>query len=406
MSRKWLLGVLAVACVVLVAGLYGCTTTTTSTTKDPGRLTTSEVTVTLTPSYSDGAITLNLSSVIISGDAVTLTEDMMDIFAGDDASEITDWDSISFTIIDTSTSQTPVDLCFILDNTGSMAGRIEAVKTTISSFAASLEAAGVDVQFAACAFGDYTTTKATMGAQPVEFAAIDFDTSTSTMTAITAVTTAGALADWLDGLSGWYGYDGPENPLDPIMFAYNNFSWRTGAQKIFVVVTDIECHQTNYTGLASYEYVNYPSSDTSKSPISSYYIPGIVSDISGHAVVHVVSYDYISDVFPYGDTRDLADGQGSGRATDEAVANTGGKWIELPSAGDIDFTALGVSEYITSGRRLRFDYTLGAGETIYVHVLIDWNLDGVWDAEWWGTLVGTSSTGVKAKVAAPEGSSN
>ncbi|MBU1027323.1 MAG: VWA domain-containing protein, partial [Candidatus Margulisbacteria bacterium] len=158
MFKRFVLGLLVIGLVgasIFSIVMSGCgKVTTTATVTDPGRLTTPEVTVTLTPSYSDGEITLNLSSVIVSGEAIDLSSDMLNIFAGSDPAAITDWGELSFSIIETSTERMPVDLCFILDNTGSMASRIQAVKDSISAFTATLETAGLDVRFAACAFGD------------------------------------------------------------------------------------------------------------------------------------------------------------------------------------------------------------------------------------------------------------
>ena len=132
----------------------------------------------------------------------------------------------------------------------------------------------------------------------------------------------------------------------------------------------------------------------------------MVSALSGKAVVHVVStnlaehYSFApgSDSYPYGDTRELADGLGRDRVTGEAAANTGGKWLLLADSGAIDFTSLGISDYIVVGRRLRFDYTIGSGETIYVHVLVDYNLDGTCDTEWYGTLTVSASSAVFNKI--------
>ena len=254
------------ACFVVAALVVGCGTVASSggsTLTDPGRITSPEVTVSLNPSYASGAVTLNLSSIIVSDEAIDLTEGMFKVFAGTNPGALTSWDSITFTFIDTTSEHTPVDVAFILDNTGSMASRINTVKNSISVFAATLEAADLDVRFAGCAFGDYSTEKATMGAYSKEFAAIDFDTTTATSTAssviTTSVTTSGALAEWLDSFSLYSGHDGAENPLDSVMYAYNNFAWRAGAQKVFIVVTDIYCHQTNWTGDSTCDYVNYPN---------------------------------------------------------------------------------------------------------------------------------------------------
>lgn len=404
------LGILLLVLSIGVS-IVGCAklASTFTSTKDPGRLTSPEGTVSAVATYSGGKVTVNLSSLIISGEVKTLDKDRLKVYSSITApstgSPITGWDSLDFSFVESSTERLPADVVFILDNTGSMAGRIEAVKNSIAGFAATLEAAGMDVAFGAVAFGDYCKTKSAMAGQPVEFSSLDIDGSVTTEAgdvSAASTTNAAALATWLDALTGFNGYDGPENPLDSLMYAYNNFHWRSGSQKIFVLITDIEC-KMNVPASG-----NYPSGDTTKSPVSENNIPEVISTLSSKATVHVVSYDYTSATTPEGDTRDLADGRGGGKTTAEAVANTGGKWIELPASGDIDLNTLGISAYVTSGKLVRFDYSLSSGSTIYIHVLIDYNLDGIYDAEWYGTLLYTASgASIRALGApAPEGRRN
>ncbi|MFA4906146.1 MAG: vWA domain-containing protein [Candidatus Margulisiibacteriota bacterium] len=405
MIRK--LGILLLVLSVGVS-IVGCAklASTFTSTKDPGRLTSPEGTVSAVATYSGGKVTVNLSSLIISGEVKTLDKDRLKVFSSITAPTtsvpITGWDSLDFSFVESSTERLPADVVFILDNTGSMSSRIVAVKNSIAGFAATLEAAGMDVAFGAIAFGDYSKTKSAMAGQPVEFSSLDIDGTTTTDASATSTTNATTLATWLNALSGFNGYDGPENPLDALKYAYSHFHWRSGSQKIFVLITDIECHMNIP------DSGNYPSGDTTKSPISENNIPDMVSTLSGKATVHVVSYDYTSATTPEGDTRDLADGRGGGKTTAEAVANTGGKWIELPASGNIDLNTLGISAYVTSGKLVRFDYSLSSGSTIYIHVLIDYNLDGVYDAEWYGTLLYTAAgESIRALGApAPEGRRN
>ena len=178
MYKKFIYVLTVALLAVAVAGIFGCTTnTSSSTTKDPGRLaSTPEVTTVLTPSYSGGTVTLSMGSIIVSGSVVTLTSDMMKIFIGTTPSDITSWDSVTYTI--TTTTSQPIDIVFVLDNTGSMASRIQTVKDSISAFAASLEADGVDARFAGVVFGDYSSAKTNTGSYKKEYEALDFDNVT------------------------------------------------------------------------------------------------------------------------------------------------------------------------------------------------------------------------------------
>ncbi|MFH1617936.1 MAG: vWA domain-containing protein [Candidatus Margulisiibacteriota bacterium] len=394
MYKKFVYVLTVAFLAVAVAGIFGCTTTTSSsTTKDPGRLaSTPEVTTVLTPSYSGGTVTLSMGSIIVSGSVVTLTSDMMKIFIGTTPSDITSWDSVTYTI-STTTSQ-PIDIVFVLDNTGSMASRIQTVKDSISAFAASLEADGVDARFAGVVFGDYSSTKSNMGSYSKEYESLDFDNTTSSEAVVSNVlplVNAGQLDSWLDSITGYSGNDGAENPLDGVMDAYRNFSWRSTAQKIIIVVTDIYAHQVNATTPSA----NYPSGVTTYSPISSFSITDCINELRENATVHVISPLYTSTrTDGHADVRDLADGLGEGKTT--AVTNTGGKWIVLPTSGDIDFNELGITTYITSGTLVTLSYSIASGSTVYVHVLIDYNLDGTYDTEWYGTLTASSASATGA----------
>ncbi|MFH2033430.1 MAG: hypothetical protein ABIJ26_01820, partial [Candidatus Margulisiibacteriota bacterium] len=179
--------------------------------------------------------------------------------------------------------------------------------------------------------------------------------------------------------------------LDGVMDAYRNFSWRSTAQKIIIVVTDIYAHQVNATTPSA----NYPSGVTTYSPISSFSITDCINELRENATVHVISPLYTSTrTDGHADVRDLADGLGEGKTT--AVTNTGGKWIVLPTSGDIDFNELGITTYITSGTLVTLSYSIASGSTVYVHVLIDYNLDGTYDTEWYGTLTASSASATGA----------
>ena len=172
------------------------------------------------------------------------------------------------------------------------------------------------------------------------------------------------------------GGDGPENPLDAIMYAYNNFSWRSGAQKVFIVITDINAHQS-------------VEADTSSDNKCTTTATNTVTALAGRAVIYSVSPDYTSSQWPYADVRRLADGLGEGRVT--AETNTGGKWIEFSGSG-FNLNSLGISTVLTSSTLLRFSYTFSAG-TWYIHVLIDTNGDGTMDADAVFTLTVAAGSG-------------
>jgi hypothetical protein len=264
-------------------------------------------------------------------------------------------------------------IVFVLDNTGSIAGRIQAIKDSISAFALTLEAAGLDARFGVISFGDITT----------ESESLDLPA------------TAEAVSTWLDALSGVNGNDTPENALDAVMKAHNDFSWRSGTQKIFVLIIDTVCHQladgTTFTDRT------VASVEAALSGIASVYAVSPRMDVTGPY------YNDDNDPLYYpgtGDVRWLADGYGyfTGVTSETYMTNrpysgTGGLWVELPASGNIDLTTLGISSLLSSGVTVRFSYTFSAG-TWYIHVLVDTNGDGTFDSELMITIVISGSSGV------------
>ena len=383
MSRKWLMGVLAVACVVLVAGLYGCTTTTTTTltavTDGVTTVGTSDVTLSGTLTLSDGTVDINMNSILVSGDAISLTTASVEVRVGADLATITSAGIVTFTL--PVVTDRPIDIAFILDNTGSMGDAIDGSKDSINAFAASLESEGADAQFGLVTYGDSAIHPTPKGYITAE----GFTDAYLAPRPILDFTTANELRDVLSNeVEADGGANLPENPLDAVMYAYNNFSWRTGAQKVFIIITDVNAHQ-NVPGDTATENVCTTSGEA------------VVNALVGRAVIYSVSPNYTTSQDPYLDVRRLADGLGEGRTT--ALSNTGGKWIQFNS-GSFDLTALGISTTITASYTVRFDYEFDAG-TWYIYVQIDTDGDGVFDSNMVIEITITSGSSVVVKSFGP-----
>jgi len=344
-----LLGVLLIGFVV--AGCGKTDSALTATVTDVTTVGSSKATLSGALSYSSGGAEINLNAIIISGDAVTLGASRFMIRVGKDSTTITSAPSVEITL--PPASSRPMDMVFIMDNTGSMSSRIIAVKNSIASFAASIEAAGINVKFGVVSFGD----------DPSETSTLNLPASAS------------QVSTWLSTVEGVSGGDTPENPVDAVMNAYNGFSWRSGAQKIFVVITDNPCHQGG-------DGTTFTSRNVSS----------VEASLFGKATVYAVSPKIDSGVSgPWGysgtgDIRWLSDGygwfDGVTAASYEAVKphlGTGGKWIELPGSGDIDLNALNISATVTKGYTVKFDYTFDSG-VWYIYLLVDTNEDGIFDS--------------------------
>ena len=364
--KKILFSLFIFVSLIAVAATTGCsviTSTTDATGTDPGRVTTPLAAVSGSATKSGTSFTINLSSIIVGGTPVEgLGASRFKVFIGGVATPDSTYTPVATTI--TATSASKIDMVFILDNTGSMGTEIAAVKNSIAAFSASLEASGADVKFGVVSYGD----------DPSEQASIE-------------CTTAAAVKTWLDALPLGYGGDGPENPFTAIMTAMNTFSWRTGAQKVFIVLTDASAHQLN---------------DGSAEHDCAYNIASMEANLQGKATVYAVSPKFDTGSSPDGnsktaDVRWLVDGYGWFDGVDATTygvtrpyTGTGGKWIELPASGNVDLTALGIETSVTKGYTLSFSYTLTATGVYYIHVLVDTNGDGVWDSD--GLITITVST--------------
>jgi len=356
MKKFWgLFTVLGVVGFYMIVSLVaGCGTVADSgSSTDPGRITSSEVVVSGSATYdaSSEIVDVNLNAILdATGEAITLGSSRFRVYVGDDLSALTSWSSVDFSL--PTRDDRPMDMVFILDNTGSMAGRINAVKDNIVAFTATLEAAGTDARFGIVSFGD----------------------STSESSSLDLPATAEAVSTWLTALSGVVGGDAEENPLTAIMTAFDDFSWRSGAQKVFIVITDNPCHQLG-----------------DGDGYTAYTAAAVELALSGQATVYSISpkLDANSDSgVLYGDVRWLADGYGwlAGVSAEtygvvKPYTGTGGRWIELPSSGNIDLTSLGIAASVTGGYTIRFSYTFTGG-TWYIHILVDTDSDGTFDSEY------------------------
>ena len=161
------------------------------------------------------------------------------------------------------------------------------------------------------------------------------------------------------------------------MYAYNGFTWRTDAQKVFVTIIDTSCHQAG-----------------DSSSFTTWEVSSVESALSGNASVYVVSpkLDSYGSTGPdgyanTGDVRWLADGYGwfSGVAsatygTTRPYTGTGGKWVELPTSGDIDLTTLGIATTVTKGYILEFSKPTSSS-TFWIYVQVDTDGDGIFDSD-------------------------
>ena len=131
------------------------------------------------------------------------------------------------------------DIVLVIDNTGSMSSGIESVKNSVLAFVTSLRGSGQDVQVGVVAYNDNgdndgSTTYRVPASDVMATAAVyGYRPLTSNLT------TTGPIYKFVDSLDATGGGDAPELAFSGIDFARRTFAWRDGAQRVYILITDI-----------------------------------------------------------------------------------------------------------------------------------------------------------------------
>jgi hypothetical protein len=244
-----------------------------------------------------------------------------------------------------SASASKIDLVFINDTTGSMDGTVLGIASSIQSFATSVAGSGVDAKFSMYTYGDDFATKLPSGSEftvgkgdfALEgdlFAADDVErpyvglsdlTGFQAFLAELTCNTGGPDACVPAKALGNDGGDDAENTIGALDYALKKVAWRDGAAKVFIAIGDNPSHQQGDGGL----------NGTTAFPAAMQPTTGddLVSRFSGDATIHVVGND-TTDPAPFYNLKSLSDG-------------TGGGFLELPSSGDVDLSALHMDAWFT-----------------------------------------------------------
>lgn len=242
------------------------------------------------------------------------------------------------------------DIAFIVDNTSSMSTEIAGVRSSILAFLDALIDSGQDIAAGIVAFGDEmpdgieprippSDTRAR--AAVYDFVDIDGDLSM-----------AGALyrtAQELTATDPGTNTDFPELALAGVDFARRTFSWRSDAQRIYILVTD------DLTWGRGFSVPNRKGIDRDYFTAESL---GEQVREEG-SVIHVYSPAFTAGSVapPAYDVRTLAD-------------QTGGIWNELDRSGAFDLTELGIIETTLATSLVEFvrDDETTQGREVRVHV--------------------------------------
>ncbi len=152
-----------------------------------------------------------------------LKQDDMVIYQDGAPVDVTALDRIS------ASNSFPVDIAFIIDQTGSMKQEVYEVKSNIIDFTRRLASRGVDYRLALITFSDRIERYK------------DFTEDVKT------------FISWIDGLKISGGGDDNENALEGL-FEASSFKFRQSAQRIFILITDAMFHQKGDRGDGKTEF--------------------------------------------------------------------------------------------------------------------------------------------------------
>ncbi len=237
--------------------------------------------------------------------------------------------SVTCTIVKVSSStKAGVDLVFINDTTGSMAGTVNGIADSVQKFAEDISSGGIDARLSMYTYGDAFATKSatdtTFTLGQGDFAPPTFDQTARPYVGLGDLTTFKGFLGELRAsrVLGVGGGDGEENTLGALRYANDKVAWRDGAARMFVAIGDNPSHQKG-DGSSLNLGPNWEAPDGNE----------LVSSLAGTAAVHVVGHDITRGKFF--NLKRLADG-------------TGGAFLDLPSNGKVDLGALNLKEWLTS----------------------------------------------------------
>lgn len=395
MKRNWLLPLLAIFALSLLAacGMGGANGDAVPEdpyadldTTPPAPIPAEEQTI--APAFSlgtpddDGIIEMNITGVDVgtgtAGVSATsgLSSEHFTVVEGETVKGIT------VERIGEGETRAAADIMFVLDTTASMGSGLNSVAVSVAGFLDYLDGSGLDAHVGAITFGDaYDTVLETgsyggesfMNETPPSFdseerssfaLSADFDAFRKYLIGDITDEELGDGHPVTNGQArggGRYGGDGPENSLGSVEYAYDTeaFGWRTGAQKIFIVITDICSHNDETFELAFKGHPDYEKWAPSSAE-------DVIKKLRGNAVVHVVSPSETGCGETYTDMASLTGSAGLGGVHVPWDLKEG-SWAERPS---FDLTDLPIAGAVSSGYVLKYRGTVD-GKEKSVRLVID-----------------------------------
>ncbi len=213
-----------------------------------------------------------------------------------------------FNLLKESEYRSKIDLVFLVDITGSMGEEIEGVKNSIANFLDYIRSSGFDVKVAIVPFDD--------NAPGGNFSPGWLDLSDPE-----------DAENYVTQFYAFGGNDWPENSYGAMLFAWENVSWRSGSQRVMVLITDAQSH---YEGETHAEPFDPQTTKTN-----------LLGIFKGYCTVHVVvstgGYynEYDMDFSSPEDPRQIA-------------IETGGLVIYHDPYEEVDLTSIGITDALVN----------------------------------------------------------
>lgn len=219
--------------------------------------------------------------------------------------------------VTTSEGAVGIDLVFIQDLSGSMGGAILGVRTSVISFAEQLGALGLDIRIGSVGYSGLSDIPSTPAGSPSEY-----------LGPVQDLTSPEEFRSHVE--SAWFasgGGDLPENGLEAVEYAHQNLSWRPGATRVMILITDVSLHWSGSTCSCSDQTIE-----------------SIAELIGGSTVVHAVA--------PESEAARTANGGLDPWLLADA---TGGARLALGGDGTVDLNALEIDAVLAETIRLTFE---------------------------------------------------
>lgn len=235
--------------------------------------------------------------------------------------------------ITTSEGNVGVDLVFVQDLSNSMSSAIAGVRNSVLQFAGNLRDRGLNVRIGSVGFSGPGT--------------ITTHTNQSACERVGPVQDLASPETFRTHVAGsWYasgGCDSPENALEAIEHAHQKLTWRSGATRVYVLITDVSVHTA-------------ADSCNGLGPCTDQTLDSIVRLVGSTTTIHVV-----------------APSSAAARTRDGALdpyliaERTGGAQLPLGS-GTLNLNTLGIADRLADIVRLTF--ASGSGDPAHHNVRV------------------------------------